>query len=306
MNISHSQDGPQPAGPTPVVLSGDRPVRIILEQGPARGLARFGRWFLGLVLGLSLLMNFETIAKQQSLDGDEEVREKYHSLDKDAEDKVAIIEIEGTIMHGDGFIKKQIDRARKDKKVKAIVLRVDSPGGTVTGSDYIYHHLKEMLAERKIPMVVSMGGIAASGGYYVSMAAGDKEHSIFAEPTTWTGSIGVIIPHYDVSKLLEKWDIADDSISSHPLKQMGSITHQVSKEELEKEREILKGLVDDSFARFKEIVLASRPAPAAIPSGKARCSPAASSRPIRPRNMDSSTTWVISKTRSIRPSRKPG
>ena len=71
--------------------------------------------------------------------------------------------------------------------------------GTVTGSDYIYHHLRSLVDDRKLPMVVSMGSLAASGGYYSAMACGKQENAIFAEPTTWTGSIGVLIPHYSVA-----------------------------------------------------------------------------------------------------------
>ena len=114
--------------------------------------------------------------------------------------KIAIIDVAGAIMEGEGFVKRQIDaRAGRHRASSAVVLRVNSPGGTVTGSDYIYHHLRELVDERKLPMVVSMGSICASGGYYVAMAVGDEPDAIFAEPTTWTGSIGVIIPHYDLS-----------------------------------------------------------------------------------------------------------
>ncbi|MGH7134282.1 MAG: signal peptide peptidase SppA, partial [Pirellulales bacterium] len=144
---------------------------------------------------------------------------------------------------------------RDDEAVKAVVLRVNSPGGTVSGSDYLYHHLKKMVADRKLPLVVSMGGIAASGGYYVAMAVGDEKEVIFAEPTTWTGSIGVVIPHYDVSGLMEKLEISEDSIKSHRLKQMGNPTRPMTDEE----REIFQELVSDSFGRFKEIVTAGRP-----------------------------------------------
>jgi protease-4 len=87
------------------------------------------------------------------------------------------------------------------------------------------------------------------------MAVGDAPNSIFAEPTTWTGSIGVVIPHYTVAGLMERFDVAEDSIKSHPLKQMGS----PFKEMTEQERAIFQGLVDDSFARFKDIVKAGRP-----------------------------------------------
>lgn len=188
--------------------------------------------------------------------GDDTLHEQYHSLSRHAIDKVAVITLEGTILDGEGFVKRQIDHVRDDPSVKAVVLRVNSPGGTVSGSDYLYHHLKKMVDDRKLPLVVSMGGIAASGGYYVSMAVGDQhENVIFAEPTTWTGSIGVIIPHYDVSGLMQKWNIAEDSIKSHRLKQMGSPTRPMTEEE----REILQGLVSEMFLRFKEIVQAGRP-----------------------------------------------
>lgn len=172
-----------------------------------------------------------------------------------ANDKVAIISIEGVIVEGDGFVKQQIDRIRDDKSVKAIVVRVDSPGGTVTGSDYIYHHLTKLRKEKNVPMVVSMGGMAASGGYYVSMAVGDQKDAIFAEPTCSTGSIGVILPHYDLSGLMARFDVKDDSIASHERKQMLSMTRPLSAEH----REIVQSHINDMFERFKSIIKEGRP-----------------------------------------------
>ena len=162
-------------------------------------------------------------------------------------------------MESDGFIKKQIDRVKEDDSVKAVVLRVDSPGGTVNASDYLYHHLREMLREKDVPMVVSMGSMCASGGYYVAMAVGDQEQAIFAEPTTWTGSIGVVIPHYNVSGLLESWNIQDDSIASHRYKLMGSPTRELTDEQREEEQKLFQDLVDKSFTRFRDIVAEGRP-----------------------------------------------
>jgi protease-4 len=184
------------------------------------------------------------------------IEEKYVSGSKFGTDKVAIISIEGVIMEGDGFVKQQIDRIREDENVKAIVVRVDSPGGTVTGSDYIYHHLKKLREEKgNIPLVVSMGSMAASGGYYVSMAVEDQENSIYAEPTTTTGSIGVIIPHYDLSGLLKEVHVKDDSIASHERKQMLSMTREINPEH----RALIQAYVDESFGRFKNIVKSGRP-----------------------------------------------
>ena len=176
-------------------------------------------------------------------------------------DKVAILSIEGTILSGEGFFKQQIDRARKDIEegsLKAIVLRVNSPGGTITGSDYIFRSLHKLLdnnKEKHIPIVVSMGGLAASGGYYVSMCVGDTPDSIFAEPSTWTGSIGVLIPHYNVADLMQKWGIQQDDVTSHRLKDMGSVTRKMTLEE----RSIFQALVDDGFTQFKKVVKAGRP-----------------------------------------------
>ena len=189
-------------------------------------------------------------------DTSEGIREQYHSGAENGTDKVAIIAVRGVILEGDGFVKRQIDRVREDDRVKAVVLRVESPGGTVTGSDYIYHHLRKLREERDIPLVVSMGSIATSGGYYVSMAVGDQQKSIFAEPTTTTGSIGVIVPHYDISGLLARYEVQDDSISSHPRKQILSMTRSMSSED----RQIIQQYVDESFNRFKSIVKSGRPA----------------------------------------------
>ena len=88
-----------------------------------------------------------------------------------------------------------------------------------------------------MPIVASMGNVAASGGYYVAMACGNTPDVLFAEPSTWTGSIGVIVPHYDASTLLQqKLGVKEDSIASHPLKGMGSFAKPMTPEEMERIR----------------------------------------------------------------------
>src|SRR5215213_11445211 len=231
--------------------------QIIMQQPTA-----FGRY--GKLLVLLLVIAVVTIIGQNAsyrsyFSPPDAPQEKYYSLSETAADKIAIIKVEGAILDADGFIKKQIDRVREDDSVKAVVLRIDSPGGTVTASDFLYHHLRDMVKDRDIPVVVSMGGICASGGYYMAMAAGDGEDVIYAEPTTWTGSIGVVIPHYDFSGLLSSWNVKDDSIASHKFKLMGSPTRQLTPEEKAEERKLLQELVDESFERFKQIVLTGRP-----------------------------------------------
>jgi protease IV len=174
-----------------------------------------------------------------------------------ADGTIAVITIDGVISDAEdeGFVKQQIEAVSKDDRVKAIVIRVDSPGGAVTGADYLFHHLKKLKKDKGVPVVVSMGGMAASGGYYVSMAVGDQKDSIYAEPTTTTGSIGVIIPHYDISGLLARFDVKDDSISSHERKQMLAMTRPVSPEH----RQIIQSYVNETFDRFKTIVKEGRP-----------------------------------------------
>jgi len=255
--MSPSTPGPNdPIRPEIVVEPARGPLRVVIEP-PRSGW--IGKRLLWSALVISVLFNFGLFSAYRSyFHSGAEIDEKWHSLDKAAPYKVAIISVAGAILGEEGFAKQQIDQVRDDDDVKAVVLRVDSPGGTVTGSDYIYHHLKQLAKDKQIPLVVSMGSVAASGGYYVAMAVGDKENTIFAEPTTWTGSIGVIIPHYDLSGLLEKLNVQDDSIASNPLKMMGSPTRKFPEGIRAEEQQILKGLVDSSFESFKEIVLASR------------------------------------------------
>jgi protease-4 len=236
----------------------DRPLKVILTES---GFGRWGRrlpWILFFIAVFIAISNYGKY--QRYTQTNPRLEERYVSHSELATNKVAIIRVEGPILHNDGFAKWQIDQVKDDPDVKAIVLRVDSPGGTVTGSDYLYHHLKMLReGERKLPIVVSMGAMAASGGYYIAMAAGNVPDTIFAERTTWTGSIGVIIPHFNIADLLEKWDIKDDSIASGPLKELGSPTRKLPPAMAEKERAILQGMVDQTFDQFKQIVSEARP-----------------------------------------------
>ena len=231
--------------------------QIIMQQPTAFG--RYGKLLIILLVIAVMTIIGQSASYRSYFSPADAPQEKYHSLSETATDKIAIIKVEGAILDAEGFVKKQIDRVREDDSVKAVVLRIDSPGGTVTASDFLYHHIRDMIKDRELPIVVSMGSICASGGYYMAMAAGEAEDVIYAEPTTWTGSIGVVIPHYDVSGLLSSWHVKDDSIASHKYKLMGSPTRQLTPEEKEEERELLQELVDESFERFKQIVVSGRP-----------------------------------------------
>ena len=228
-----------------------KPGTIVIQQRGGRWFGRLG-WFLAILL-LIIVVQQQT-RYQQYFDRTGGVLEQYYSGSKTASNKIAVVHVSGVIMSGQS-VRRQIERVRKDHHVRAIVLRINSPGGTISGSDAIYHYLKQLRLERNLPVVVSMGPVAASGGYYVAMAAGKGENLIFAEPTTTTGSIGVIMPHYDASQLLERIGVKDDSIVSHPLKELGAMTKKMTEEE----RQILQDYVNESFGRFKQLILESRP-----------------------------------------------
>ena len=118
---------------------------------------------IGLVVAVVLLFQQQFYLRSYFSET-EGLQERFHSGDKWAAEKIAIIRVEGVVMSGEGYIKKQIDQVRRDGRVRAVVLRVDSPGGTVSGADYILHHLQELRKDRDLPLVVSMGASATSGG----------------------------------------------------------------------------------------------------------------------------------------------
>jgi protease IV len=232
------------------------PIRVRIEPpGVWTHLLRFVPWIVVVIV----LFSAAWINSSSYLDGEGQIHEKFHSLNSGAQDKIAIITVDGLIVSGDGFVKRQIDRVKADERVKAVVLRVNSPGGTVSGSDHIFEQLRKLVKDRKLPMVVSMGPMATSGGYYIAMAAGAQEEigwpakaqgGIFAERTTFTGSIGVIIPHYNLSGMLADWKIENDSVKSHEHKDMLAMTRPMT----ETERAKVQVIVNESFDRFKEVI----------------------------------------------------
>lgn len=177
--------------------------------------------------------------------------------------KVALIDVSGVIMDAQkpGLLSpsenpvsrfvESLQRAEQDSDVKAVVIRVNSPGGTVTASDVMYREVLAFKRRTKKPVVISMSDVAASGGYYLA-CAGDE---IIANPTTVTGSIGVIMQTVNVSEGLHKIGVRADAITSGPNKSMGSPFEPMPQEH----RELLQGLVDEFYANFKSIVVASRP-----------------------------------------------
>lgn len=176
--------------------------------------------------------------------------------------KVVIIEVEGMLMNArsGGFLQasenivslfaQEMDKAARDKNVKAVVLRVNSPGGTVTASDLMYEIVTDFRAKSGKPVVASTQEVAASGGYYVSCGA----DQIVAHPTSVIGSIGVIFSTFQLEGLLNKVGVEVEAVKSGPLKDMGSPFKALEQDE----REVMQAMVDDYYARFVDVVRTRR------------------------------------------------
>jgi protease-4 len=177
--------------------------------------------------------------------------------------KIALIDVEGLIVNartggllssGDNptaLFRERLDCAARDKHVKAVVLRINSPGGAVTASDIMYQDLLRFRAETGKPVVACMMDVAASGGYYLAMAC-DR---IFAHPTTVTGSIGVIMSLYNASGLMTMLGVKSDPIKSGPNKDLGNPGRPMT----DAERAILQGMVKSFYEQFVRVVVQGRP-----------------------------------------------
>ncbi|MCG2709224.1 MAG: signal peptide peptidase SppA [Thermodesulfovibrionales bacterium] len=165
-------------------------------------------------------------------------------------DKVAVVRIEGPIMDSKNTID-EIKGYLKDASIKAIVLRVDSPGGAVAPSQEIYEEVKKATLKKKV--IVSMGSVAASGGYYISAPA-DR---IIANPGTLTGSIGVIMEIPNIEGLMNKIGVKTEVIKSGRYKDIASAFRKMGKEE----RLILQGVLDDVHEQFIKAVSDGRKIP---------------------------------------------
>jgi protease IV len=176
--------------------------------------------------------------------------------------RIGIIEAKGAIGESGGQgidadkIVKQLKKYEKDDDIRAIVLRVDSPGGSVAPSQEIYDAVKRVKAKKKV--VVSMGNLAASGGYYISAPA-DK---IYAEPGTLTGSIGVIFMHFNVRGLLEFGKVEETTLKSGKYKDTLSPFRPIQ----DTDREEIQGISDDIYGQFVKAVADGR----GIPEEKVR------------------------------------
>jgi len=190
-------------------------------------------------------------------------REVHVAGERSVKERILVVPIKGVILGSGGSdvagqpdmverVRQLLRKARKDKRIKALLLDIDSPGGGVTASDIIYHELKTFRSETDKPIVALFGDVAASGGYYVAMAA---DH-VVARQTTITGSIGVISRFVIWMELMRKIGVEVETIKSpkagggESLKDIGSGFRKMT----EAERALLQGLVTEMWQRFVTVV----------------------------------------------------
>jgi protease IV len=179
--------------------------------------------------------------------------------------KIALVEVAGVISDeprsgpfglGGGpdmvaELREVLDRADEDAQVRALLLRIESPGGSVAATETMHHEIERWRAKSGRPVIAYLNGIAASGGYYLAMAA-DR---VIAHPSTVTGSIGVLMPGLGFSGLMERYGVVDQSIRSGEFKDIGSPTRPMTAAD----RAHLQQIVDALQERFVEVVGAGRP-----------------------------------------------
>jgi protease-4 len=178
-------------------------------------------------------------------------------------DKVLLVDLAGVLAEEPIFtfeakpqvpllarVREELEKAAEDDRVRALVLRINSPGGTVTASDIVYHEITRFKARRKIPVVAAILDVGASGGYYVALAA-DR---IVAHPTTVTGSIGVLMLTVNSGGLLEKIGVSTTYIKSGQYKDMGNPFRGLTTEE----RAIFQEVIDRLYGRFVTLVAKER------------------------------------------------
>ena len=256
--------------PPPIIPPNPPP--LMTPSNPPRPPRKGSGWMkvavvLGVLLAVSLLSNFRHMlhgltdrakaGRQPREHLEEIIFENNHS-----KNKIAVLDITGMITSepwdrtGNNLvdlITDQLRMAGEDDAVKAVILKVDSPGGEVLASDDIYRSLAEFQRDYKKPVVASMGGLAASGGYYVSAPC----QWIVANELTITGSIGVIMHSYNYRGLLNKVGVRPEVFKSGRFKDMLSGEKNDS-EILPEEKAMVQALIDETFNKFKQVVADGR------------------------------------------------
>jgi protease-4 len=186
------------------------------------------------------------------------------TISGDAEAKLVMLEVSGVIsFEDDGWsfagqqpsivsrLHEALSLAAADPMVKGLILRIRSPGGGAAASETLYHLVSDWKQQTHKPVIAFLQGIAASGGFYVAMAAGH----VMAHPSAVTGSIGVIMPGFNLSGLMERFGVTDQSFTSGAFKDSGSSLRPMR----QAERAQLQSVIDDLHRSFVEVVIKGRP-----------------------------------------------
>jgi protease-4 len=211
---------------------------------------------LSLALSGCTLVNISVAPKEKPLE------EKV--LEGEGKQKILLLDLDGTISFKEesgrlgigkkpskvSFFREALRKAENDTDVAGVILRINSPGGTVAASDTIYHEVMRFREKRKVPVHAYIMELGASGGYYVASAA-DR---IVASPAAITGSIGVIAVKLNIEGLLTKIGVSDETYKSGPKKDFWLPFHPSTPEE----KEMLQGVIDRLYGRFLEVVYRSR------------------------------------------------
>ncbi len=215
-----------------------------------------------IIVGILLLLCLTSIIIGIILIGKQDEKKKISSPFE--ESGIAILNIYGEIgissqdgaflkgVQGADYITKRLGRIAKDKRIKALVVRINSPGGSVAASQEIYKGLLN-LKKKGVKVIISMGDVAASGAYYIAIS-GDK---IIADEGSIVGSIGVIFFSPNIENLMEKLGVKFNVIKSGKYKDIGSFSREMTEEE----REIIQRLIDKTFLQFFKAVSRMRKIP---------------------------------------------
>lgn len=206
---------------------------------------------------LILLLVAKLFLWGSSLTEEGSLHERHYSGRRLSADKVAVVRVDGVLMEGmTTFARRQIEQAAADDAVKAVVVRIDSPGGTITASDDLFRRLTELRdgsearGTKPKKVVASMGSVAASGGYYIAMAA----PQVLAERSTLTGSIGVYAAFPNVAELATRYGVKMNVIKAGRVKDSGSMFHEMTPAE----RQVWQDMVDHAYQQFLDTVRQGR------------------------------------------------
>ncbi len=177
--------------------------------------------------------------------------------------RIALLDVDGLLLNQDftgpmsmgenpvALFREKLDAIAEDPLVRAVVLRINTPGGSVTATDILWHDLRTFKSRTRLPIVACLMDVAAGGGYYLATAA----DQILAHPTSVTGGIGVILNLYNLQDLMGQFNIRPQEIKSGRLIDMGSVTRNLPEEA----KRLLEGMAQEYHERFRQIVLEARP-----------------------------------------------